>query len=99
MHDKDKENMPTTACEWIDESIKRTEESARSYGKIVETISQRKIHESKTHNMTMLFELSEEQQSALRIVERLGAQARGHIDMLGMVKRDLKCNQTIINVK
>lgn len=90
-HYKDKEKKLITACEWINESIKETEETARSYRKIIEAIEYRKIKEAEVPEAVFVFGLSDEAESALRIIRRIEAQERGHVDLLGMVKRDLKC--------
>lgn len=90
---KDKDDEPVTACQWIDNAIQNTEKTARSYRKIIEMIEARKIKTSDVPQMIFVFELKDEEQSAKRTIERIVAQERGHLDFLGMVKRDLKCEQ------
>ena len=83
-------NVPITACQWINEAIQNTDKTASSYRKIIETIEQRKIKETEVPEVFLL-RLNDEQESALRTIKRIEAQERGHLDLLEMVKRDLKC--------
>lgn len=82
---------PITVCEWIDKAIEETNKTARSYRKIMEAIEQGKIKEADVLQTIFVFKLSDEEESALRIIKKIEAQERGHLDFLGMAKRDLKC--------
>ena len=88
---KSKKREPITACEWINKAIEETGETARSYRKIIEAIDQRKIKEAEVPEAAFLFVPIQEVESATRIIQKIEAQERGHLDMLGMVKKDLKC--------
>ena len=90
---KNKNSVPITACQWINEAIQNTYKTASSYRKIMEAIEQRKIKETEAPEAVFLFGLSDEEESALRTIKRIEAQERSHLDLLGMVKRDLKCEQ------
>ena len=84
---------PITACEWIDKATEETNKTASSYRKIMEAVEQRKIKEAEVPQAIFVFGLSDEEESALRTIKRIESQERSHLDLLGMVKRDLKCEQ------
>lgn len=84
--------IPITACEWINEAIHNKDKTAISYRKIIEMIEQRKITTDEVPDVVFVFGLSNEEESALRTIRRIDAQEKDNLDILEMIKRDLKCD-------